>query len=641
MKKKIVISLIMFIVGSVCLMKIKIVKAFNNEFIEKETTSTQVEDLTLYHTSGTINQSNQNFYHIDFNPQKDTNYALVAWAINENGISGNVKSTIMQMAKDYEEKHPDEIIVAGINADYFAMSTGKYDAPFSAQVVNGDVHQLNVFTKNGYDAGIIGINENNQIISSSIIKKSTSMYVEVLDDNQNIVYQTPINAQTMVHFGDAIGKNIHADTLYVVSSPTYVRPNAFGKGKISVITTDYQLTTKEFAIETTNATLQSYLKQNAIIRVQYHPLEEFATCNNIIGFYGSPLKNGKILENGKASEGKAGGPPTQSIMTSKNPRTSLGIKEDGTIVLGVIDGRQSTIGSEGVTSKELAKMYQELGCTECFMFDGGGSSTLIARVNGELSLINSPSDGSMRKVTNGLFIVKKKNENVQINPKIRNITTDGFTIDIDPKVINGIKLEKIWAVVNGVAYLMASNHLEVKNLEANQNVTIQFQYAYVVNQQEIVEEASDRVTITLASISPTLQINVGEINGGKCNIYLDLDLKNHQFIEATFTLQNNGKVKQYQFDPNTKEIELTDLMMGNTYTFTTILKYKDITTDKVEVIYGPIQEFSYATQPAEAPAESNNCTSVRNCHKGSSIYMIVGCATLLGIASIIRKKRKI
>jgi hypothetical protein len=87
-----------------------------------------------------------------------------------------------------------------------------------------------------------------------------------------------------------------------------------------------------------------------------------------------------------------------------HPRTAIGIDHDtGQLLLLVVDGRQSF--SRGLTMKELAKLFQRLGAEDALNLDGGGSSIMVARqADGSLAVLNSPSDGHPRPVSNGLEV---------------------------------------------------------------------------------------------------------------------------------------------------------------------------------------------------------------------------------------------
>ena len=70
---------------------------------------------------------------------------------------------------------------------------------------------------------------------------------------------------------------------------------------------------------------------------------------------------------------------------ASNPRTAIGIAEDGHYVFVVSDGR--TEESEGLSLYELAEFLQELGVETAYNLDGGGSSTMVYQ--GEV--VNNPT----------------------------------------------------------------------------------------------------------------------------------------------------------------------------------------------------------------------------------------------------------
>lgn len=127
--------------------------------------------------------------------------------------------------------------------------------------------------------------------------------------------------------------------------------------------------------------------------------------NDMCGGCPMLLKDSKILE-------------TQGLLDhlpNREPRTAIGYNSDGTkVILLVVDGRQPGI-SDGVPSKDLASMMLNLGCTEALNFDGGGSSTMYVK---NLGVINTPSEGGLRAVKNGLFITTPFTEDMVI-AKIR------------------------------------------------------------------------------------------------------------------------------------------------------------------------------------------------------------------------------
>ncbi|MBQ9815046.1 MAG: phosphodiester glycosidase family protein [Lachnospiraceae bacterium] len=75
---------------------------------------------------------------------------------------------------------------------------------------------------------------------------------------------------------------------------------------------------------------------------------------------------------------------------ASNPRTALGIIEDGHYVFVVSDGRTSE--SEGLSLYELAEFMQTLGVETAYNLDGGGSSTMY--FNGQV--VNNPTTNGSR-----------------------------------------------------------------------------------------------------------------------------------------------------------------------------------------------------------------------------------------------------
>jgi large repetitive protein len=94
-----------------------------------------------------------------------------------------------------------------------------------------------------------------------------------------------------------------------------------------------------------------------------------------------------------------------------HPRTAIGTKADGSIVLFEIDGRAPGF-SEGVETVELARILHDLGVVHAMNLDGGGSSTFVAKLPGETSrkMLNRGSDGGERQTGNGLLLVNKAPE---------------------------------------------------------------------------------------------------------------------------------------------------------------------------------------------------------------------------------------
>lgn len=97
-------------------------------------------------------------------------------------------------------------------------------------------------------------------------------------------------------------------------------------------------------------------------------------------------------------------------ITGRHPRSAVGIDETGTVVTIVaVDGRRTD--AKGMTQTELGQLMAELGCYTALNFDGGGSTLMAVDNNGEKEVVNQPSDGAYRKVTNSLGIMTTAEDN--------------------------------------------------------------------------------------------------------------------------------------------------------------------------------------------------------------------------------------
>ena len=89
------------------------------------------------------------------------------------------------------------------------------------------------------------------------------------------------------------------------------------------------------------------------------------------------------------------------IAYGRAPRTGIGIKADGTVLLMVVDGRSRY--SAGMSLNEFARYLKRFGAVSAVNLDGGGSSEMV--LDGRI--MNRPSDGSERPVSIGLGIFRK------------------------------------------------------------------------------------------------------------------------------------------------------------------------------------------------------------------------------------------
>lgn len=136
-------------------------------------------------------------------------------------------------------------------------------------------------------------------------------------------------------------------------------------------------------------------KGGKVARIVHDPSARFAGLENVLTGRPRLLLRGEI-----APELPAKGP--------RHPRTAVGTTARGEVLVLVVDGRNAN--SRGVTTHELARLMLGLGAVQALNLDGGGSSTLWVRGQGEQGIVNHPSDnrrwdgGGERRVANALLV---------------------------------------------------------------------------------------------------------------------------------------------------------------------------------------------------------------------------------------------
>lgn len=157
------------------------------------------------------------------------------------------------------------------------------------------------------------------------------------------------------------------------------------------------------------------------------------------------LKDGKIPN------------PFSINIGGKNPRTAVGSTKDGKqLIFVTVDGRENF--GVGMDQTDMANLLLELGAYNAINFDGGGSTTMVARHPGEneVSLINNPSDGSQRRVAAGLgvfsiapptslngMIIDTRDKNIFVNTS-RDFSVKGYDTYLNPIAVDPSQV--VWSV---------------------------------------------------------------------------------------------------------------------------------------------------------------------------------------------------
>ena len=122
-------------------------------------------------------------------------------------------------------------------------------------------------------------------------------------------------------------------------------------------------------------------------------LEEGTLLHAVGVSFGMVVKDGQLVNK------------TVSRGSDDAARSMVGVKEDGTLVICMNDGRGANT-SKGFSSYEEGEALLALGCKWAANCDGGGSSTFLTKRVGEdtFTMRSVPCDGAQRPTAHGIFV---------------------------------------------------------------------------------------------------------------------------------------------------------------------------------------------------------------------------------------------
>lgn len=182
------------------------------------------------------------------------------------------------------------------------------------------------------------------------------------------------------------------DGIEVIVRKNRVQELRDGKGSSLIPADGFVLSVSGAAKQSLNA-LRRGMKVEIISQINATPNIPFAP-DVMLG--GGPI----LLANGEVQTNPDGFNPDRFV-NFRHPRTALGVRADGMLILVTVDGRQPK-KSVGMTIPELAKLMLEFGCKEAMNLDGGGSTTMVIRNK----VVNSVSDATgERAISDALLIL--------------------------------------------------------------------------------------------------------------------------------------------------------------------------------------------------------------------------------------------
>jgi hypothetical protein len=140
--------------------------------------------------------------------------------------------------------------------------------------------------------------------------------------------------------------------------------------------------------------LQAEAVVGAPLTVRIPLVDTWATVTDAVSSGPTLVRDGRPLFN-------AGEALTKAQLRGRDPRTAIGQRADGGIVLIAVDGRRPG-WSVGISNWDLANTLVAYGCVTGFALDSGGSTTMAF----DGTVLNRPSDpgGKERPVAESLVI---------------------------------------------------------------------------------------------------------------------------------------------------------------------------------------------------------------------------------------------
>jgi len=292
----------------------------------------------------------------------------------------------------------------------------------------------------------------------------------------------------------------------------------------------------------------------------------------------------------------------------KYPRQTLGIREDGKVIIMTADGNQAP-KSDGLTIQEQAEVMLAMGCVEAIHLDGGGSATFCAKREGtdEFKVLNSPSNGSERAVSNTLMFVStavadgtfdhanltadKTNvtPNSTVNVSAIGVDAAGGVAELPENVVWQLKDASFGTVENGVFTSTGKTGVAVVQLTFDGTVVGEIEIN-VVNPEAITFGKEQMVVPYGESVKLKLTATVGATD----IVYNESD------FTVTLADANAGTVDGFT-------LTAPEASTGITGTDLTVaLKADESVTTTIKVVYGKGSEVIFDFEDGTPSADTDN-----------------------------------
>lgn len=338
-----------------------------------------------------------------------------AFPVVAYGANIPAKSTLTSMAKTLEQYYGSRVL-AGANGDYFVVATG---VPLGMVVTGGVLRssasyhyaagfdaagnafvgkpELTVWADfKGYHLAVMGGYNKTRVSGDgmTLFNRDFGTATKGSGEGINVILRPVVIPEGYVASAASAANLASAPAQLTIGGAAVtcvVTGVSTQNGSVAIPNGCFILTVGKDSGEFFKTQLASLEVGEQVKLSVTSPDARWSTAQQAIGAYQMLLKDGVVQD---------------GLDNTANPRTAIGVKADGKVILYTMDGRRSGY-SVGASMKQVAARLKELGCVDAVLFDGGGSTTFgyTKALDNAFTLQNRPSDGGQRAVTNALFFV--------------------------------------------------------------------------------------------------------------------------------------------------------------------------------------------------------------------------------------------
>lgn len=299
----------------------------------------------------------------------------------------------------------EEQTVAALNGDHFSFATG---IPLGMAISDGRMlaSPIEPYNADEYYFHALGITADGDVVTGENPTMRAVCTVdgrELTVDRINRTRENWEGGQVCLFtpdYGASTGTDVMGVEAVVRVTDGYV-----GTGSVLTGVIERVSDANDTALEDGTVVLSVHL-----LREETAWLKEGATVSFSVSFEQDEWNDVRFAVGGNRTIVENGEPLlfdyTVGVFASSQPRSALGVREDGTLVMMAVDGRSDV--SEGLTANDVAElMATSYNCSHAILLDGGGSTALaVADAAGVLKTVNVPSEE--RPVGNTVLLVRQK-----------------------------------------------------------------------------------------------------------------------------------------------------------------------------------------------------------------------------------------